>query len=324
MTSSSKSGGFFVVWCLVLLTSSVSAGKNKVPKVATADDYQQFLHDLSGHWVGTGFTVIAIPSKKPTGSFDLKTFHTHESFVASGVREGIRNAGATFEIFLNSLQYHQQVSDITTHKELHVEAGMWLYQPPTPDDTTKTNLLWRSGTVPHGCTFLAGTDEPMTISKNPPDFDEEVISTPFLLHQEDNRINGSYIGPYEADPLPESMNERYGAVAENIVISPFAFLERDNEDVTICETRTVSISSVAPGLSIGGVVNIPMLQSNANASQVEVTVYIEKVKDDDGSFFYQLQYVQEVYINFPIEGFGMITWPHISVATLRKQAGEYV
>lgn len=296
------------------------------------------LHDLSGHWVGTGFTVLAVPST--TGGFDLKTMHTHETFVASGVREGIRNAGSTFEIFCNSLQYHQQVTDITTHKELHVEAGMWVYQPPTPDDTTNTNLLWRSGTVPHGCTFLAGSDDVMTITKGEPEFEDGAITTPFVTNPkpalvspdvpENHRITTGYISPYQSDDIPDSMQEKYGDISpDNVVIFPSAFLERDNEDTIanggkFLSTTTVAISSVAPGLGIGGVVNIPMLQSNANASQIEFTIFVEKIQDSDGSIFYQLQYVQEVYINFAVPKFGMVTWPHISVATLRKQAGEYV
>jgi len=61
----------------------------------------------------------------------------------------------------------------------------------------------------------------------------------------------------------------------------------------------------------------------AAANQMEATFYIEKVQEGN-SIFWQLQYIQNVIIDFPVLGSPMISWPHISVATLRKLAGEYL
>jgi hypothetical protein len=77
----------------------------------------------------------------------------------------------------------------------------------------------------------------------------------------------------------------------------------------------------------GGAENIPFLEKNANAATVFATFWIEKIAgatpDDD---FLQLQYVQTVLLNFPVlnpDGtFGaLLSWPHVSVATLRKSFG---
>jgi hypothetical protein len=73
----------------------------------------------------------------------------------------------------------------------------------------------------------------------------------------------------------------------------------------------------------GGVENIPFLTTNADAATVFATFWIERIKgptpDTD---FMQLQYVQTVFLNFPILGTGRnFSWPHVSVATLQKTFG---
>jgi hypothetical protein len=76
----------------------------------------------------------------------------------------------------------------------------------------------------------------------------------------------------------------------------------------------------------GGVENIPFLQTNADAATVFATFWIEKIKGPtpDASFL-QLQYVQTVFLNFPVikppAPPVQLSWPHVSVATLRKTFG---
>jgi len=117
-----------------------------------------------------------------------------------------------------------------------------------------------------------------------------------------------------------------GATETHITIYPNLFLQKDIENLKIVETTKVFISSVQEGPGFGGVCSIPMLKAEANVSQIEFTIYLQTIENDDGTYWYQLQYIQEVYLNFAVnfEDFQMITWPHISVATLRKQAGEFV
>jgi hypothetical protein len=76
----------------------------------------------------------------------------------------------------------------------------------------------------------------------------------------------------------------------------------------------------------GGIENIPFLQANADAQTLFATFWIEKIQgptpDDD---FLQLQYVQTVFLNFPVIKPDAppvpLTWPHVSVATLQKTFG---
>jgi len=88
----------------------------------------------------------------------------------------------------------------------------------------------------------------------------------------------------------------------------------------VLSTKTIKIST---SLAQGGVLNIPFLKEEASAAKMEATFYIEKVQEGS-AIFWQLQYIQTVIIDFPVGGSGIISWPHISVATLRKLAGEYL
>jgi hypothetical protein len=73
----------------------------------------------------------------------------------------------------------------------------------------------------------------------------------------------------------------------------------------------------------GGITNIPFINVNANATSLTAIFWIETVQNPDGSTFLQLQYTQTVILDFPVFGpppsnpVVPISWPHISVATLR-------
>ena len=65
---------------------------------------------------------------------------------------------------------------------------------------------------------------------------------------------------------------------------------------------------------VGGVLNIPNIEVNADVTSMNFTMFIETIERSDGSTYLQLQYYQIVNLKF----LG-IEWPHISVATLRKK-----
>ncbi|MGA2842842.1 MAG: heme-binding protein [Steroidobacteraceae bacterium] len=84
----------------------------------------------------------------------------------------------------------------------------------------------------------------------------------------------------------------------------------------------------------GGPGNLPFLETNADSALVYATFWIEKVTPKDGRPFMQLQYAQFVLLNFPAvlipstapppasdQGKLNFSWPHVSVATLRKTFG---
>ena len=82
------------------------------------------------------------------------------------------------------------------------------------------------------------------------------------------------------------------------------------QGLNVVKTTVLVISTA----NSGGILNIPFVTSNANATKMDAIFWIETVQQSDGSEFLQLQYTQTVILNF----LG-IDWPHISVATLVKQ-----
>ena len=92
---------------------------------------------------------------------------------------------------------------------------------------------------------------------------------------------------------------------------------------TVPNTRTpVSVVPVTAGA--GSIGNIPFLTTNADAALVYATFWIQKVSHPKRPSFMQLQYAQMVLLNFPalkVPGEPNISWPHVSVATLRKTFG---
>jgi hypothetical protein len=80
-----------------------------------------------------------------------------------------------------------------------------------------------------------------------------------------------------------------------------------------------------PGPFGGGILNIPFVNTNADAISLDAIFWIETVvpPPEVGEPFLQLQYTQTVILKFPPGPAGPnnppINWPHISVATLVKQ-----
>ena len=94
-------------------------------------------------------------------------------------------------------------------------------------------------------------------------------------------------------------------------------------------TTTVNVAD-----SSGGIENLPFLITNADSALIFATFWIERVTRKNGERFMQLQYAQFVFLNFPAvlipstapppqsdQGKLNFSWPHVSVATLRKTFG---
>jgi hypothetical protein len=148
-------------------------------------------------------------------------------------------------------------------------------------------------------------------------------------------------GNSPAIPLPDTI---LGVPMQDVILDPTKLLTAALSDQFIESMVIIRIATVdsleqeqqpplppLPPTTInfkgggGGVENIPFLQTNANAATVFATFWIEKIKGptpDTG--FLQLQYVQTVFLNFPVlpsPPGKNLTWPHVSVATLQKTFG---
>jgi hypothetical protein len=121
-------------------------------------------------------------------------------------------------------------------------------------------------------------------------------------------------------------------IALNIAtVSPIQFLPTP---ITNSAAPPLTPDPVSVADASGGAENLPFLVTNAETVLVYATFWIEKVVPRSGPHFMQLQYAQMVLLNFPANGIPStapppvsdqgklnFSWPHVSVATLRKTFG---
>jgi hypothetical protein len=154
-----------------------------------------------------------------------------------------------------------------------------------------------------------------------------VDSTPFtgeipdLTGSPANPItNADYLKQYREKALPTECLPA-GLDAAQTIKNPALVLRAAIARQNIVETVVIQISTAS--VQNGGIVNIPFVVQNANATRLDAIFWIEKVADplivDPPGEYIQLQYVQRVILAFPpAVGAPVIQWPHISVATLVK------
>lgn len=157
----------------------------------------------------------------------------------------------------------------------------------------------RSATIPHGDSLLA-LGSANTIS-GPPQF------TPVTAI------------PDAGAQMPLGYLDVYQTVKGIDVHDVNSPLTAANQGLDIVSTTTLELSTQPPG----GIVNIPFVDQNANATEFSCAFWIETIKDaETGDEVLQLQYRQQTNICFlkKFDDSGdLIMWPHINVNTMRKQ-----
>jgi hypothetical protein len=292
------------------------------------------LVDLPGTWVGQGFNQIWRPFNPTTTSdrfLELNLTHEHLDF-STGIGS-IPNRGLLQpDIELAGIHYLQQITDTLTNKGIHVEPGLWVTIPTTTNPAEPSTVA-RMASIPHGATVNAqGTAitvaggpviNPVSIRPfpvaGPPPANTAVAFPPF--NEADLSVPTAFRLP---NPIPPG-------ITQTMVNNPNSVLTAAIAGQTITETTVLIISTTAPAVPPppaapnvgGGTDNIAFLQGgpggpNAQAAKMTAIFWIEKVaaKGLEPGFL-QLQYTQTVLLNF-----NGLSWPHVSVATLRKHRGH--
>lgn len=276
------------------------------------------LEQLGGTWLGKGFNLISKPAKQIGLPFVLQVNATYETLTFTPVQAPIPNRGSVQDdITIFAHTYQQRVSDAVTMGLLHIEEGMWLSVPPTADPSQPATVV-RMGTIPHGDSILAqGTG--IRVVNTPPKFD---VADPTPFPGPTPPPPGYFPPPpylpntNPPQPFPpgfdlHNINQALADAIQGQTIEEMVVLE--------VSTSKNPPSPELPGPFGGGIVNIPFVDRNANAVELDATFWIETIAPPAGSppdtpSTLQLQYTQRVILNF----LG-INWPHISVATLVKQ-----
>jgi hypothetical protein len=291
------------------------------------------LYLLPGHWAGTGFNMIWRPFHDPAGKQDhfLELNKTNETIDFALIEGAIPNRGLLQpDINMYGVTYLQQVSDANLSTPgnvvgLHAEPGVWANVPATSNPEEPATVV-RMASIPHGAAIIA--QGVAVTQQGVPDFSEPGNDYPRAFNP---KTMSSFL-PSGADlsqPTPyRSSGKQMDGITQAMLDTPVAtVLKAALEGQTILATVTMAVSTkpgdqTDPSVTAGGgTANTAFLAGgpagpNALAAQVDSTFWIEHVQGSGGEpDFYQLQYRQTVYLEF--EGF---FWPHVSVATLRKQS----
>jgi hypothetical protein len=277
------------------------------------------LADLPGKWTGTGFNQIwrphhATPPDPPAQDRFLELNLTTETLEFETIQGPIPNRGfLQGDISMFGVTYLQKVSDVVTGG-IHIEPGIWATIPATTDPAEGPTVA-RLASIPHGTTVLAqGT----SLTVNGPPKISDVSITPFVIGNPARTVSFPESTLATATPFRSVSNDQ---ITQPIVDDPNSVLAAAITSQVITRTVVLNVATTAASpISGGGTDATAFLQGsltdgpNASPASMTATFWIESVaaKGSERAFL-QLQYTQTVLLNF-----NGLSWPHVSVATLRK------
>ena len=300
---------------------------------------------LPGKWRGrkTGWNMIALPFQGAPTGFNFRVLMNQYdedlnfTFVDSGVpNRGLLDpaTGPDFDQFLVTLDYQQQIKQVVAEDfpasglagdrglAIHHEPGLWLNMKNL---RTGGLDIARLASIPHGNSLLA-----LGHSKTDTRMPDIPMINGLPLGRFEDIESGGY--DFETDP--------YLAPYKHYIDNPFfgtsssaggfpgfspgdmnAILRHANRNVNIVRTTTLAVDTK---LENAGVVNIPFIVKEAEATSMRSTFWIQELKEKDpyGKPKLRMQYSQVVMLDFfrPREDQlpGRAQWPHISINTLHK------
>ncbi|MBV8771016.1 MAG: hypothetical protein JO166_01630 [Deltaproteobacteria bacterium] len=289
-------------------------------------------HQPKRIWKGTGFNMIWRPNfggQSGSKDFFLELNLTEETLDFTDItgNNGIANRGLLqTDVALGGVAYLQQIRDRFDNSAQHFEPGVWVNVPATTNPTEQTTVA-RMGSIPHGTTInLQGR----AFSAPKPLFNPASI-TPFQIGSPDD--GNTNLVHFPEEQLANSTSSRtpldhVAGLTQAQLSNPNVFLSDVIANQTVISTTVLVITSdtsvpnSVPDAG-GSTDNIAFLIGkgtppsggpNADASHVSATFWIERVRDLQGKEFDQLQYSQRVLLNF-----NTLSWPHVTVATLRTE-----
>jgi hypothetical protein len=273
-----------------------------------------------GKWEGTGFNTIWRPHPLAEGHDRFLELNlTSEKLEFSAIPGKIPNRGLLMpDINMFGITYMQQIEGTDPVEGLHIEPGIWAHVPPTTDPDVPSTVV-RMASIPHGTTILAqGTF--LTVQGGPQIAENNII--PF----EPGKNVPSFA---EAEAIFTELNlgvasdfrQASAGVIEEMVENPNSVLVKVIQGQNIKSTTVLIISTKHQPVPGGGTSNTAFLEAatnppggNATAVEVDAIFWIETVADPHGGpDILQLQYTQTVQLVF-----NKLTWPHVTVATLKK------
>ena len=281
------------------------------------------LAELPGTWRGHGLNTIWRPHHGGQDRF-LEVSLTTETLTFSKINGPIPNRGLLMgDIEMFGLTYLQQISETSTGAGLHLEPGIWANVPRTTNPSEGPTVV-RIASIPHGTAILA-QGSTQFLNGGPPHI-SEINIIPFPVGTAPP-ANSDFHAAEQAFPeLNLAINTAFRQVSpgvtQEMVTNPNSVLVAGLGHHAIRHRTFIQISTRHDPIQGGGIANTAFLADassppggNARAAEVDASFWIETVAGDAGGpDTLQLQYSQLVQLDF-----NGLRWPHVTVATLRKQ-----
>lgn len=313
------------------------------------DEHLGNLRRLPGKWInakegattgfeGRGWNMIALPFEKAGEVRDYRMLVNQYNEVIEFQQidgpvpnRGIDRATNTnTDQALFALDYQQGIVQIAVADNpatnidiqgpiggaIHHEPGLFL----NLIDHRIDNLdIARLATIPHGDSVLAMGRS--TVFDGPPTV-PVVSGLPIGATQD---LTSPYLVPYVAFSGANAfMGVQTPPFPGFDVIEPSKLLQLSIDSLDVKETVELTLDTKLP---TGGIVNIPFIVKQANATEMTSTFYIMELNQSDtaGPKF-ALAYIQVVMLEFfdRFDGVtGLIKWPHVSINTMMFDEPQY-
>lgn len=317
-------------------------GKGRDVSIANqGDERLGNLQHLPGSWInskdgqetgfeGRGWNMIALPFENPDGGrgdFRVLVNQYNESLQFDAIDGPVPNRGIDQQTNTNTdqeifaLDYQQGITQISvsdspeTSAQIQGPVGGAIHHEPgfflnILNEQTDNLDIARLATIPHGDSVLA-----MGRSRTyagPPTV-EPINGLPIGATQD---LSHPYLAPYAAF---SGDNAFKGNITEPFpgfdVAEPHKLLQFGIDSLDVKRTTELHLDTK---LTTGGIVNIPFVVKQANATELTSTFYIMELNGKDEPRF-ALSYAQTVMLEF-FPRFdttpGLIKWPHVSINTM--------
>ena len=273
---------------------------------------------LPGKWQGQGFNTIWRPFHDTTPAKQdrfLELNRTTETITFETINGAIPNRGLLQpDINMFGLTYLQQIADSNENGAgLHIEPGIWCTVPATTNPAEPTTVV-RMASIPHGTTIMA---QGIAVSVDGPPKIVPNNITPFVIGDPAKLIN--FPESNLAQPTAfRSHSPQIDGITQAMVENPNSVLldailgQEFHSTIALIITTDVALPLLGGGTeNTGFLAGTKTAGPNAQGANVTAIFWIEIVKGTPD--FLQLQYTQTVLLNF-----NGLSWPHVTVATLRK------
>ncbi|NQZ58315.1 MAG: hypothetical protein HRT88_12720 [Lentisphaeraceae bacterium] len=240
--------------------------------------------DLEGH----GWNMIALPFPGSKHKYKLLLNQYNETLTFELADEHIvKNRGLEGDQGITALAYNQEVTEIasssaflnkdgqmidrvTEHDEghgvgIHREPGLWLHML---DHKTNSLNIARLATIPHGDSVLALGESKLL--EGAPEV-QNISGLPVTL---EDQLAIEYLSPYRH--FSEKPFKGLVKASEFIgfnPVTPNELLDLANKDVTILRSTKLEVDTNGES---GGIVNIPFVVKQANATEMKSTFWISR------------------------------------------------